>query len=400
MILSLITGAVFLFALASLILNGLAVWRGWRFANKPPFSPLSSSNLPSISLVVPVCGIEAGGIQHFQRFCELDWPVYQLIFTILDPKDPAIPLLKQIVPPSHVDLTILSGGEAIGANLKVRNLQNAQSVVKHDWMVVCDADVEPDTLLLRGLMSPFDSFNRDGKVGLTHSLYRIRSGTSHASDWESVWINCDFWVQGLLGDWMKGTDFAFGAAMAFRRDTLESIGGWPAFRDHLADDYELGHRIAARNKRILFNPRFVTLSVTPQSWSQTWQHLLRWSRTIRVCQPWGYAGSLVLNMTFAALLLLAADPNCFYTPCLSLILCRILFANQCRNWILGTRGIWSRSWMILFKDLAQILLWILAFRSGPVRWRGVRYLLKSDGTLHLLDSDAKIKDLKRLEKIG
>ncbi len=380
----LLQNALGLTALASLILNALAVWRGWCFTrlDLPSFSPHAAR--PPLSLLVPVCGVEGEGLPHFQRFCELDWPTYQLIFTVLDPADPSLPILHQLRPPPHVTLCVHIGGAAIGANLKIRNLQNAQSKVQHDWMIVCDADVEPTPNFLDGLMHPFAPFHTESPVGLVHSMYRSYGENSPASAWESVWINCDFWVQGLLGDWMRGTDFAFGAAMAFQRKTLEDIGGWAAFRDHLADDYELGHRIAATGKMIKFNPTFVSMTSHPQTWRQTWQHLLRWSRTIRVCQPGGYAGSIVLNMTLFAILILALDLS-LWPWSMAIVGLRVLFANQCRNWILHTHGLWARAWLIPFKDVAQILLWILAFQNGSVEWRGVRYSLRSNGTLQRIE---------------
>src|SRR5262249_49357395 len=150
------------------------------------------------------------------------------------------------------------------------------------------------------------------KTGMVHSLYRCKKENSLASAWENIWVNCDFWVQGLLGDWMRGCDFAFGAAMALKRETLEKVGGFASLRDYLADDFQLGNRVFKSGLKIGFSPRWVTLQEGSSSFLQTWRHLLRWSRTIRVCQPGGYAGSIILNMTFWALLSLLINPSLFW----------------------------------------------------------------------------------------
>ena len=62
--------------------------------------------------------------------------------------------------------------------------------------------------------------------------------------WEAVAINADFWSQVLQGKSLQPLDFALGAAMATRRAQLTDIGGFEVLADDLADDYQLGNRIA------------------------------------------------------------------------------------------------------------------------------------------------------------
>jgi len=405
-----------LFLFAAVVLNGMAVWRAWCFIKNrsrviseasttrgDPRHSIHPENFrdgflakagnidwqPPVTLMVPVCGIEADGVAHFSQFCRLNWPQYQAIFTVLDAMDPALPMLQQIQPFSGCEVKLQVGGPATCANLKIRNLLNAFPSVRYEWIVICDADVQPDPDFLENLMAPFHPTicsdpgkeKGDREVGLVHSLYRRMEDPTMASSWENVWINCDFWVQGLLGEWLRGSDFAFGAAMAIQRKTLEQIGGLEAICDYLADDYQLGHRVAALKKSLVFNPKFVTLQTNSQTWSETWKHLTRWSRTIRVCRPLGYAGSIITNIPLFALLGLFVDPAIFLPWSGLAILLRVAWANQCRNWILNCDGLWRRWWLVLFKDMAQVALWVLAFRNAPIEWRGVRYRLRENGKL-------------------
>ena len=132
---------------------------------------------------------------------------------------------------------------------------------------------------------------------------------------------------------------------------------------------------------MVFNSNFVTLQAKAQTWCETWCHLMRWSRTIRVSQPSGYAGSIVMNVMLMALLGFWIDFSAFFFWSSLALILRVIMAHQCRNWILEKRGFWNRWWLILFKDLAQIALWLLAFRNSTVEWRGIRYALNSDGKL-------------------
>jgi len=332
-----------------------------------------------MTLLVPVCGTERNGFEHFSRFTKLSWPRYQLIFTVLDPKDSAIPIIQKIASTQNCEVVLNVGGKSEGSNLKVRNLSNAMHRVSHEWMIICDADIIPETDFMDAMMQPF--FQPSANIGMVHSLYRCREETSLASAWENVWINCDFWVQGLMGDWLKGTDFAFGAAMALRRETLQEIGGFESIKDYLADDYQLGNRISKLGKKIVFSSHWVDLQEGSNTFVQTWKHLLRWSRSIGVCQPGGYAGSILLNMSFWALLSLCINPYFFLPWSIAILILRMFFGYQCHQWAVGNKSFWNKFWLIPVKDVIQTILWILAFQNGTVEWRGTRYNLAPDGKL-------------------
>src|SRR5208283_5456369 len=88
----------------------------------------------------------------------------------------------------------------------------------------------------------------------------------------------------------KGLHFGLGSTLAFRRSDLEASGGFEALLDYLADDYELGRRIAATGKRIELSTAIVSTLLPAYTMREFFRHQLRWSRTIRDARPWGYAG--------------------------------------------------------------------------------------------------------------
>lgn len=368
-----------LFLVLSVGVNLIALWCGWQFIRNQGAKHLVLTQMPEVTLLIPVCGVEGDGLSHFTRFTRLNYPKYQVVFTVLDPLDLAVSVLQQIPSTDQCSVEVQIGGNSDGENLKVRNLRNAFPRVKSDYIAICDADIKPEPDFISKVFAPmFDST----LIGLVHCLYRSDNEMHPANSWENVWINSDFWVQGLLGDRLRGTDFAFGAAMAFRRQTLDEIGGLAMLKDYLADDYQLGNRIAKLGKRIVFSSQIITLDVSAQTWGSTWTHLLRWTRTIRVCQPGGHFGSILTNITAFSLLALMIDPWFFLPWSASALIIRLFAANQCRNWILGIRGFWNRWYLIFFKDLAQVALWFLAFRNGTIEWRGMKFHLTSNGKLN------------------
>src|SRR5208283_1267992 len=148
----------------------------------------------------------------------------------------------------------------------------------------------------------------DASVGLVTCLYRGCAAPTLGSRLEALGIGTDF-VPGVLSARFleKGLHFGLGSTLAFRRRDLEAIGGFEALLDYLADDYELGRRIAANGKRIELSAATVTTFLPAYTMREFFRHQLRWSRTIRDARPWGYAGMLfTFGLPWAWLTLLAA----------------------------------------------------------------------------------------------
>ena len=140
-------------------------------------------------------------------------------------------------------------------------------------------------------------------VSLVNCFYRLANPSTIAMRWEAVAVNADFWSQVLQSQSLKPLDFALGAAILVRRNALAEIGGFQSLADCLADDYQLGHRIAKNGHRIALCPVVAECWGVPMNWRDVWKHQLRWARTIRVCQPLPYFFSILSNVGFWSLLL-------------------------------------------------------------------------------------------------
>src|SRR5262249_13670933 len=90
--------------------------------------------------------------------------------------------------------------------------------------------------------------------------------------------------------------FGLGSTLAFRKRELETIGGFEALADYLADDYELGARLSARGLKGKLSEVIVETFLPAYRFREFIEHQLRWNRTIRASRPWGYLGLL---FTFA-----------------------------------------------------------------------------------------------------
>src|SRR5439155_25387054 len=99
-----------------------------------------------------------------------------------------------------------------------------------------DSDIRVGPDYLRTMVGPL----ADPAVGLTTCLYRGRGTFGLPSIIESLFINTDFVPNALVAHWVQPFRYAFGASIAVKREALERIGGFAAFADYLADDYQPG----------------------------------------------------------------------------------------------------------------------------------------------------------------
>ncbi len=182
-------------------------------------------------------------------------------------------------------------------------------------------------------------------------------------------------------------NFSLGAVMLTTRRQLDQIGGFEVLADFLADDYQLGHRIAGQGGSIVLSSIVVECRSTPMNWREVWNHQLRWACTIRACKPLPYALSIVSNATLWPLLWLACAP----TPAVLLwvglcLMSRLAVAVGLQRRL--TRSPLAPVWWPLawIKDGLQCVLWAASFVISRVDWRGERYQLLTGGKLRKVRS--------------
>jgi ceramide glucosyltransferase len=267
--------------------------------------------------------------------------------------------------------------ETHGANAKISTLIQLERQVTGQIVIVSDADVFAPPDLLCEIVQPL----ADTSIGLVNCFYRLINTANFGMRWEAFAINADFWSQVLQAKSLKPLDFAMGAVMALPKKTLDAVGGFSALADYLADDYQLGNRVARSGQRILISSVIVECHSATLRWKDVWLHQTRWARTIRVSQPVPYFFSKLSNATFWPLLWMSFDPGLrslgFGAFCIAV---RMAEAFYCERKMTGRVQI-SSLWMAPLKDLLQIAIWITAFTGNRITWRGRAFRVQRDGKL-------------------
>ena len=375
------------------LLGGLAVLSlalvVWQFVVAMRF-PLHQRVLiavrqPGVTLLKPLKGSDAETAACLQSWLEQDYGgVVQVLFGVASANDPVCDLARRLIaahPKLDAQLVICS--KALGANAKASTLAQLEPLIRHDILIISDADVRVPGDLISQVVA---QLSHPG-VGLVNCLYRLANPANLPMRLEAVAINADFWSQVLQAQSLKPLDFALGAVMGTTRARLAGIGGFAALVDFLADDYQLGHRIAAGGGRIELSPVVVECWSAPMPWREVWAHQLRWARTIRACQPGPYFLSILNNATFWVLLFLIFG---------WLIPGRGIFRASFAGLVLGFRGLsagllqWRLAredrvmrwcWLAPVYDVLRVGFWALSFIGSGIYWRGHRFRVQRGGRL-------------------
>jgi ceramide glucosyltransferase len=366
--------ATLLVAAAALGYYAAATFAALRFFRRERAKKIPESTPPA-SVLKPVHGVDFGSYENFASFCRQAYPEYEILFAVNDDADPAVPLIRQLIqhfPERHIRLFV--GSEYLGANRKVNNLAWMAQEARHEILVFSDGDVRVGPNFLREVVAPLGEEN----VGAVTCFYRSIAEKNLGAELEAVGAASDFFAGVLMANWVEGIRFALGAAIATKKSWLEKIGGFAAFSDMLADDYELGNRIAKAGGQVVLSREIVWTMYPAQTARSFWQHQLRWARTVRLCRPLSYFGLLLTHgLPWALLAAVVAPARWIAIAYLSAyLLLRLVTAWTVGVWGVGDDVLRRRLWLVPLRDFLNFIVWLASFASNRITWSGKEYIIR------------------------
>lgn len=337
----------------------------------------STKRLPPVSILKPIKGTDPEIYSSFRSHCLQDYPEYEIIFGVSDPEDPAIASVKQLRQefPSHA-IRLVICPEILGANVKVSNLEQMSSASRYEHLLVNDSDIRVEPDYLRRVVAPLAG----ERVGMVTALYRGVAESTFGSRLESLGISTDFCPGVLVARQLEGgLRFGLGSTLAFRRKDLERIGGFKSIVDYLADDYELGRRIAGLGLQVVLSGIVVETHLPAYDLSGFFAHQMRWARGVRDARLGGYIGLASTFGLFWALLNLLAFSEAAWTleVFAAMAVARFAVAIVVGRFVLNDRQILKQLWMLPVRDLIAVGIWLVSFAGHTVTWRGDRFRLKN-----------------------
>ena len=283
-----------LLALAGSGYFAMSLWAALRFVTERSHEK-SSNFTPPVSILRSVKGLDPQMELAFRSHCLLDYGEYEVLFGVSDLNDPALQLLEKIREEfPRCQMRVVHCPQVLGLNGKVSNLAQMLPQARFEHILINDSDIVVPRDYLRQVMAPF----ADPGVGMVTTLYRGMAGKTLPSRLEGLGLSTDFAGGVLVARALEGgIRFALGATMATTKTVLRKIGGLEPITDCLADDYELGARIAAAGYKVELADTVVGTALHNYGFRDFWAHQLRWARNVkdrRSAQYFGLIASFAL----------------------------------------------------------------------------------------------------------
>jgi ceramide glucosyltransferase len=363
---------------------------------------------PSVSVLKPVRGVDPGAYENFASFCRQDYPHYEILFAVADPKDPAVAVIERLrLDFADSRIGLVTGIEQVVPNPKINSLSAVTREATGEVLVVSDSDMRVASDYLRRVVAPLG----DPAVGLVTCCYRGVTPTTFTAKLEALHMGATFLPEVVVARRFLDMHFALGATMALRKHDLEISGGWEKAGAYLAEDNQIAGQIIGLGKRVVLSDYIVDNYLNATTWREQWAREVRWARINRVNRPREYAGIILTFTIPLGLALLPLDPG---GPIGLGALAGALVVRWATAWLVtgytGNRAL--RRWLpwLPLRDLLSALTWCAGVAGRTVTWRGQRYRLHSDGRLSripLIDRAGRIRialaGLTRLqpgEKLG
>ena len=338
----------------------------------------SPAQLPPASVIVPVKGDDNGLKENLAALASLDYPDYELIIVARTAGD-----IPPGVLPSRVRI-VLAHGDDPRTGEKVQNLQTAVRAVRKQTQILAFAD--SDGRVSKGWLKALTAPLADPKVGAsTGYRWFVPQPATFWSLTRGVWDAVAF---GRLGP--GSNDFAWGGAMAIRRETFFQIRVYERWKNTVSDDYALSAAVRHAGLTIAFAPGALTPSYEPVACANFFAWIRRQMVITKVYNPRLWKPALIAHIVYcaamAASILALSHGNALGGWTLAAQVLPGIFKGyrrvrlakaalpQCAGWF--RRNAWAHVLLTPFATWIWLIALLSSAFGNSIVWRGYRYDLK------------------------
>ena len=201
----------------------LSVWTIIRFFKNSRWGFKRTDEFqPPVTVLKPVKGLEKDLKSNLRTIGTQDYPNYQVVYSVQDAEDPALPIIKEIQEELGSDrVSVVISTVQAGANGKVNNLLGAIEEARHEIIIISDSDtyLRPD--YLKTLVAPLA--NPD--VGCVCTLFKLTRAERWFEQMELLTINGDFIPSVIFAQVTGASNACLGPSIAIGKSTLQELGG-------------------------------------------------------------------------------------------------------------------------------------------------------------------------------
>ena len=379
-----IAGVTALLAVAGIVYMALALWSARDFDRTVRRGAQATGFAPGVTILKPVKGVDQRMYAGFVSHCKQQYAgAYEIVFGVSSMDDPAVAEIRRLMaefPGCAIRLVLCA--ERLGTSGKVSNLVQMLPEARYEHIIVNDSDILVSPNYLTRVMNVFAPRGDAKPVGMVTAPY-IGHTAERAGLWsrlEALGISTEFFPGVLTARKIEGgIRFGLGSTLATTKSALAAAGGLEPLVEYLADDYEMGARIAAAGYRVELCDEVVETSVPAYTFRGFVDHQLRWARSTRDSRKLGYVGLCVTYCLPWAIFACIASGFVFesFTLLTFAVLVRVAVALAVGVGILRDRRVLRDLWLLPVRDLFALGFWAWSFAGDTIVWRGERFHLRN-----------------------
>lgn len=341
------------------------------FATRPHWQP--------VSILKPVKGAEASLKENIESFFRLHYPQFEILFSVADVEDPAIPILRQLMAKyPRVRTRLFIGEVVVGPNPKVNNLVKSYHEARHDWILISDSNVcvEPDYL-----WAATEQMKPD--VGVITSVVRGTQAHTPGGYLESIFLN-SFYARWMLLAGQIGQPCVLGKSMLFCRSQAARFGGLTAMGRYLAEDYMAGQAMQMLGLKIVVQKQAVQQPLRQYSFRAFWSRHVRWGRIRKAQAPGPFFMELLMSSFVSGILGMLSWIYLNLGAWQTFVALHIILWAGCDiivNICLGERFRFRMLLAWCVREVLSLPLWLHIVSGTKVKWRGQSLHLQKGGVL-------------------
>jgi ceramide glucosyltransferase len=372
-----------LLTLAGLAYLLLALWGARDFVHYWRGRKRDREFTPDVSILKPVKGVDPQMYTGLVSHCrQLYAGSFEIIFGVSSLDDPAVGEIERLQAefPERA-IRLVECRERLGTSGKVSNLVQMLREARYDYVLINDSDICVSPFYLLQVMECF----ADERVGMVTAPYvgRTAEGGPGLTVWsrlEALGISTDFLPGVLAARQLEGgIRFGLGSTLAMSKAALAKAGGLEPLVEYLADDYEMGERIAKAGYRVELCGEVVETTVPAYTFRGFRDHQLRWARSTRDSRKLGYVGlGITYALPWAMMTCVASGFALWSFSLLSVVaLARVAVALSVGVGVLGDGQVLRDLWLLPLRDFFGLGFWAWSFASDTVVWRGELFRLRN-----------------------
>src|SRR5271166_5329950 len=347
-------------------LHGLSIALATRRCVRRGGETRAPKDAESVTIVQPLCGVEAFSRETLRSIFALDYPDYEIVFCLARADDPIAPLVRGAIEANPGrPARLIIGDDRVSANPKLNNVVKGWRAARHDWVIIADSNVLMPSDYIQRLLARWSS-----DTGIVCAPPIGTRPESFAAEVECAFLNT-YEARWQYAGELSGYGFAQGKTMLWRREIMEAGGGIEALGAEIAEDAAATKLINAQNfEAHLVNEPFQQ-PLGARRLKDVLARQMRWARLRRVTFPMHFAPEILTTSLLMIGAAAFAAPQFGLSPwsCAALAAAFWYAAEAFLAVVAGWPLTWRSPLAWMARDLMLPFLWSQALVSDNFVWR-------------------------------